>query len=153
MSDMMEPPFDGADENDPRVQLFQQEAQQLQEIAEKIKPVAERLGLYVEGGQIVPHDTPMGPKPGLGLVFRVGNVAFTDRVQNPDADSTNDQVKTMERQMAIEETDQLRDKVREALADGKTLDEALNATEEEDDLFDLDFSALAENDPDETDSD
>lgn len=149
MSDMMDNPFSDDDSNDPRQRLFNQEAERLLEAGETVADKAERLGLYIEGSQIVPMDTPMGPQPGLVCIFKVGDVAFTDRVQQPEQNESDDQLRVMQQQMAETDYEETKERIAKALAEGRDpfADEDSDDEEEEFD-FDLDFSALAQNDPD-----
>lgn len=47
-----------------------------------------KIGLYVEGPgpQMAQVPTPFGPQPAMVLMCQIGRVAFSDRVQNPEAD-------------------------------------------------------------------
>lgn len=55
------------------------------------EPELRKLGVYVD--QTVPHQvhTPFGPKIGMVIMSTIGDVAFTQRVQDPDAYAMDNQ--------------------------------------------------------------
>lgn len=64
--------------------------------AEGLDDLLRKLGLYVEGGQVIGADTPLGVRPVLVLHCQIGDVAFTERVQDPETAAFNDQFRVME---------------------------------------------------------
>lgn len=73
----------------------------LEQLAQRVQAEAEKLGLYAEDIRIgragMPGDEETGPSGPMVLVahFMVGELAWADRVQNPEKVETDKAFKTM----------------------------------------------------------
>lgn len=83
---------------------------------ERLEDKARKMGLYVDHVQAV-----MGADGELVLVadFILGDVAFSDRVQNPEKYSTNTMVDTLEKSMQTDTFLEERAKIQRNLAAGR----------------------------------
>lgn len=89
---------------DPKVQEF------LKKTMESLEQAARKIGLYVEsaGTGVVPgQDVNL-----LVVTFTLGEVAFSDRVQNPDKDAAESEFRTMAVQTEEEIFNQLQEDLR-----------------------------------------
>lgn len=64
---------------------------QFDTLLERFEPFADdlrKIGLYIEGPgpQMAQIPTPFGSQPAMIVQCQIGRVAFSDRVQNPEAD-------------------------------------------------------------------
>lgn len=98
---------------------FTAEVAVLNERANGLDDDLRRLGLYLEGGQIISVDTPMGPKPALALGMVIGDVAYTGRVQDPEAAAFDDQFRTIEAEEATNTFLDERERIKRNIAAGR----------------------------------
>lgn len=70
--------MDGFEEEDPTIAV-----EQLRSKKDELEAVARKLGLYLNSAAIVPLP-PDGTKVGLIADFLIGDVAFTQRIQDPE---------------------------------------------------------------------
>lgn len=90
---------------------------------EQVEDRARQMGLYYDNAHAM-----MLPDGELVLMvdFILGDVAFTDRVQNPDRYATDNMVGIMEKQYQGDEFLAQRERIRKALAEGKDAVDALD---------------------------
>lgn len=86
---------------DPDEEGIQNEAarQQADLLMERVKPLDDELrmlGLYLSDSQVAIHSGPTGPAVALLVGVQVGDVAFTERVLDPDSDAMNDEFRAIQ---------------------------------------------------------
>lgn len=138
MSDMIPPDDDMPDDPfGPMEDAVRADADALMERWQAFEDKARTLGLYMEGHpQIVMVPTPpMGaPKIALQVIFQMGRVAFSDRVQFPEKEKVDDTARSMEVGLKDDMFLDERQRIADGLAAGKTMDEILLGDDEEDDV-------------------
>lgn len=76
----------------------------------EMEDAARKLGLYLQD-----HQLAMDPRDPTKMIiigqFLIGDVAWSDRVQNPQVDAETDQIKTMESDLAKQEFVELRERL------------------------------------------
>lgn len=119
--DMPDDPFEG--QMPPHIRA---EADLLTERITAFKDGCRKIGLYVEGEQIVVAPDQHGqPHVSLIVGFTVGNVAFSDRVQRPEQAAIDTTVKKMGIGMKADGLLDERARIERLLAEGKTLTEIM----------------------------
>lgn len=88
-----------------------------------IESACRKIGLYVMDVGLAPNPHQghsMDPLPPVMVVnFTIGDIAFSDRVQNPVEGRMDAEFKTIENQMAKQNFEELRDKLAKALEEGR----------------------------------
>lgn len=86
-----------------------------EQAVEVIEDLARQLGMYVENADWLP-----APEGGEFLVVNliIGDIAFTDRIQNPEKYGTDHAVALMEKQLLNDDFLDQREKLRAALESG-----------------------------------
>ena len=90
----------------------------------ELEDVARPLGLYAAAHMIVPATIGHpagggGPVPALSVQFDIGEVAFSDRVQNPDAAAVNQTFREIEADAAVDDYLDTRARIERNLAAGR----------------------------------
>lgn len=95
---------------------------------EQIEDKARQMGLYHDGARAV-----MMPDGELVLMvdFVLGDVAFSDRVQNPQRYATDSMIRTMEKGQQDDDFLNERERIKTALAEGKDIFSALDGEPED----------------------
>jgi hypothetical protein len=98
---------------------FGEHASLLQERTVDLDDDLRRLGLYMEAGQMIGVDTPMGPRPALALMTVIGDVAFTGRVQDPEAAAFDNQFRVIEAEEGTNAFLDERERIKRNIAAGR----------------------------------
>lgn len=113
--------------NDPNEEYYEK----LAPVIEKLQEEARKIGLYVSAAFLQPDPmTIPGEKtePRIIVTFAVGDVAFSDRVQNPEQDEVEDQFRGIEHGMVRDQVEEIKGSGRDLLASLRDID---NEDEEE----------------------
>lgn len=88
---------------------------------EEVEDGARKVGLYMrEGGMTLgPDFETQSLQPVMVLNFSVGDVAWSDRVQNPAQDTTESEFKKMAVQMEKDKFEEMREEMERRLREGK----------------------------------
>lgn len=96
------------------------------EKAEAVENAARKIGLYVQDMGLAhaprhggPVDEELGDNPVMVGLFTIGDVAFSDRVLNPETDSIDKEFRQMTVVAEKEQFDDLRDSLEKRLKEGK----------------------------------
>jgi hypothetical protein len=82
-------------------------------LAEKLEAGARKIGLYVRDFGIATHNPADPDSPPVAIAaFLVGDVALSDRVQDPGKEDINKEVHRMGTQLQQEEFETLRERLR-----------------------------------------
>lgn len=121
MSGDMVPFGDMGDDDEHAAEQFEAQALALKARYDDsdFETTLRKLGVYVEGMQIVPMPTPFGIKPALALGATIGDVAWTPRVLDPETDSMNDQFRVIEKETKADEFLDARKRITEAIERGE----------------------------------
>jgi hypothetical protein len=95
---------------------------------------ARTLGLYLEGHPqiaMVPMPPHGQPVVALQVMFQMGRVAFSDRVQFPEKEKVDDTARVMEVGLKDDMFLDERQRIADGLAAGKTMDEILLGDEDD----------------------
>lgn len=98
---------------------FGEQVSLLQERSVDLDDDLRRLGLYMEAGQIVGVDTPLGPRPALAVVAVIGDVAFTGRVQDPEGAAFDQQFRVIEAEEGTNAFLDERERIKRNIAAGR----------------------------------
>lgn len=89
--------------------------EQIRALSERLEDNARKQGLYLAGiaVSVVQDSQPGEPHPYVvQATFQVGNVAFSARVQDPERDKIEDEVRVFEREITETEWNALREQYR-----------------------------------------
>lgn len=111
---MTSPLFDGDDSDDDGYEgISFEDKEAAKAVMEKIEAATRKLGLYVQTTDLVLIAEHGGePRLGIAASFLIGDLAWTDRVQDPEADETADEIASMETHLTREKAQELRDRLR-----------------------------------------
>lgn len=142
-------PIDEPD--DEEMAKFEAEANQVNELIQAGAKGAADIGLYAEHAQVTPVHTPFGTKPGVAVVFSLGKIAFSDRIQDPEKDKIDDAIRQSEVSHAQDNFLASRERIAANIKAGRDPLDDGDEDEASDDPFagldfDMDFSALEIND-------
>jgi hypothetical protein len=115
-------PIDEDDEDNFLPPEISQEA--MSQKVEQLENQARKVGLYLLGGGIIHDDDPdeiEGPHHQLVAQFQIGDQAFSDRVQDPETDETNDEFRKIKRAMVAEDIENLRQQYLKRKASGEDI--------------------------------
>jgi hypothetical protein len=91
------------------------EAERLMEKLPELEERARRVGLYLEGSAVVQSQG----RPLLVTRMLLGDVAFTKRVQNPDADDVDRELEEMTARIQDDEFLDARQRIARNVAEGR----------------------------------
>jgi hypothetical protein len=116
---MTDGPDDGPDEHLPEALRAQFDT--LLERFDGFSDELRKIGLYVEGPgpQLAQIPGPFGPQPAMVIQCQIGRVAFSDRVQNPEADQFERSFAVMEVNAEDDAFLDERERIRRALEAGE----------------------------------
>lgn len=96
------------------------------EKVDQVENTARKIGLYIQdAGLVIPKGRdPMHPEieegtPVMVATFSVGDIAFSDRVLNPEQDSVEKEFRKLSLQAEQEKFDDLRSDLEKRLQEGK----------------------------------
>lgn len=101
---------------------------------EVVEDVARKMGLYVRdaGMTVMPDFASGGPRKAFVANFTVGDVAWSDRVQNPAQDATESEFRQLAAQAEREKFEEMKAEMERKLAEGKGIfDDREDAGEED----------------------
>lgn len=97
--------------------------EKLRELSERLEDRARKRGLYLAGIAVSVVQDPEGtgtPAPYVvQATFQVGSVAFSLRVQDPEQDAVEDQVREFERDISEAQWNELREQYRQRRESGE----------------------------------
>lgn len=97
--------------------------QLLQDIGPEIESALRKIGIYVTDIGLAPHPQQRHAQEQLDPVFvintTIGDVAFSDRVQNPVEGRMEVEFKKIENQMSRQQFEDLQERMRKAIEEGK----------------------------------
>jgi hypothetical protein len=112
---------DGEHDNDPMAPFMDI----FREKMEELEPIARKMGLYVQSAGLTiapPEQNPSGaPMPVLLAHFTIGDVAWSDRVQNAEQYSTEAQFRQIAVQSEKEKFEEMQRDLQARLSEGKEL--------------------------------
>ena len=105
--------------------------QNLTDVMEKLQEETRKMGLYVSTAvlhQEPVHDPALaaaGEKPQTKLIvsFTLGDIAFSDRIQNPEKDQVEDQFREIEHGTIRDQVEDIKGSGRDLLDSMRNLDE------------------------------
>lgn len=108
---------DDSDDDDPESRLPEGISQdQVNDLIRRMMGAAELIGLYADPlVQVERLTSPIAEGNDrllLHVVFQIGQVAFTKRVQNPEQDQVDDTVRTIETGVSYDRSEEIKDKFR-----------------------------------------
>jgi hypothetical protein len=91
--------------------------EKVREVVQRLEAAGGRCGLYLESADFAVEEGQDGPaRPTLVMAsFRVGDLAFTDRVLNPSAEEDNKVVREMEVGADLDEVKEIRRRAAEGV--------------------------------------
>lgn len=96
---------------------------------DELEDDARKIGLYVDSAHVMPD--PQGSGEMVFMVdFMLGDVAFSDRVQNPEQYGSDQILRGMEAGMQRSDFEETREKMIESLKNGGSLDSFLDEPED-----------------------
>lgn len=115
---------DGPDDHDHDESLPDELRAQFDTLLERFEGFSDdlrKMGLYVEGPgpQMAQIPTPFGMAPAMVVQCQIGRVAFSDRVQNPEADQFERSFAVMEVNAEDDAFLDERERIRKALEAGE----------------------------------
>lgn len=88
---------------------------------DRLEDKARQMGLYVDSAHVLLMPVPQASEPEMvfAVNFTLGDIAFSDRVQNPDKHATDSMIRTLEMQMRSDDFLEQRTKIQENIAAGR----------------------------------
>jgi hypothetical protein len=106
VSDQLDP------DDDPLHGLSRETLDSAREAAEKLGELAHGLGLHIQQTDFGVTEGPDGPQVVVAANFLIGELAWSDRVQNPEAEVDTDVLADLETQIMRDKAAELRERMR-----------------------------------------
>lgn len=117
---------DPDDDHDPQQEMIEQYSEIFRAKADELEAAGRKVGLYIRDAGLtmipMPHGAPdMEINPAMVVNFTVGDQAWSDRIQNPEQDSTETEFRKMAVEMEKDKFEETRADLERRLREGKNI--------------------------------